>query len=506
MKGKQLRKALALIGGFVGSAAMAMGPAYATWSFATTASNTGTASVSVADSLPTPTITQSGSWLSQTAVIGLNLSHAPSSQFKEHLSTSASGYDATGASYSGKTLDAYSGNLALGHVNSASYSVSAWSQDTTDWPSPTATQTFSMPAPNNNMTCSITSPTGHYHVGETVGFVYTYTEASNPDVLANIANSVYANFIWTTDSTATSGGWSWLLSAFTKKSGVIGSGNPTTWTHADTNTISANATYYIRCQIRDGITGLYSTWKTIATVSPVEAAADITTSQQPHESLGISSNPSSWALSYRASVSFSYTDCGRYYTYYYYSTTNSKPAMPTDGFAGTNNGVWQRTGLTNSSFVVENLTSSYQTYYWWVWAGCNLTNTSTYSNAKSGTMSLSAAVEAPSCITAQNSVFMFTRDAGFGWKNNSSYIVDMTGQQTGDHSWGPDTKSSTSYAAGHGASFTAEWAGVTGGTIYSYCKITFSGVTSGWYKTWKDYNTGNSTPNSTSYYGTSNPT
>jgi hypothetical protein len=33
MKGKQLRKALALIGGFVGSAAMATGPAYATWSF-----------------------------------------------------------------------------------------------------------------------------------------------------------------------------------------------------------------------------------------------------------------------------------------------------------------------------------------------------------------------------------------------------------------------------------------------------------------------------------------
>jgi hypothetical protein len=40
---------------------------------------------------------------------------------------------------------------------------------------------------------------------------------------------------------------------------------------------------------------------------------------------------------------------------------------------------------------------------------------------------------------------------------------------------------------------------MTGGTIYSYCKITFSGVTSGWYKTWKDYNTGNATPNFTSY-------
>jgi hypothetical protein len=194
----------------------------------------------------------------------------------------------------------------------------------------------------------------------------------------------------------------------------------------------------------------------------------------------------------------------RYYTYYYYSTTNSKPAMPTDGFAGTNNGVWHRTGSTNSSFVIENLTSSYQTYYWWVWAGCSLTKTSTYSNAKSGTVSLSAAVAAPSCITAQNNQFMFTRGASFEWRNNSSYTVYMTGQQTGDYSWGPDTN--TAVAAGSSASFTRSWAGVTGGTIYSYCKITFSGVTSGWYKTWKDYNTGNATPNFTSYYGTSNPT
>jgi hypothetical protein len=80
----------------------------------------------------------------------------------------------------------------------------------------------------------------------------------------------------------------------------------------------------------------------------------------------------------------------------------------------------------------------------------------------------------------------------------------MTGQQTGDYSWGPDTN--TAVAAGSSTSFTRSWAGVTGGTIYSYCKITFSGVTSGWYKTWKDYNTGNAEPNSTSYYGTSDPT
>jgi hypothetical protein len=106
--------------------------------------------------------------------------------------------------------------------------------------------------------------------------------------------------------------------------------------------------------------------------------------------------------------------------------------MPTDGFAGTNNGVWHRTGSTNSSFVIENLTSSYQTYYWWVWAGCSLTKTSTYSSAKSGTVTLSAAVAAPSCITAQNNLFIFTRGASFEWRNNSSYTVNMTGQQTGD--------------------------------------------------------------------------
>jgi hypothetical protein len=385
MKGKQLRKALALIGGFVGSAAMATGPAYATWALSTTASNSMQADISVGGNLTAPTLTQSGDWLSQT----IKISNPNSSSVTTNYSGQASG---------SKTIDGSGSTIvSLGHPNVASYSISANLTDPSVWPSQTTTQSFSTPAPNNNMTCSITSPTGHYHVGETVSFVYTYTEASNPDVLANIASSVYANFIWTTDSTAddlytTSGCWVWLLSTFTR--------NSTTWTHTDTNTISANATYYIRCQIRDGITGLYSAWKTIATVAPVASTADITTSQQPHESLGISSNPSSWALSYRASVSFSYTDCGRYYTYYYYSTTNSKPAMPTDGFAGTNNGVWQRTGFTNSSFVIENLTSSYQTYYWWVWAGCSLTNTSTYSNAKSGTMSLSAAVAAPSCITA----------------------------------------------------------------------------------------------------------
>jgi hypothetical protein len=486
MKGKQLRKALALIGGFVGSAAMATGPAYATWAFSTTASNSMQADISVGGNLTAPTLTQSGDWLSQT----IKISNPNSSSVTTNYSGQASG---------SKTIDGSGSTIvSLGHPNVASYSISANLTDPSVWPSQTTTQSFSTPAPNNNMTCSITSPTGHYHVGETVSFTYTYTEATYPTVLAGIQSSVNANFIWTTDSTATSGGWNWSLNMFTHSG--------TTWTHTDINTISANATYYIRCQIKDGITGLYSAWKTIATVAPVASAADITTHQYLPDSPQISSNPSSWALSYRASVSFSYTDCGYYYTYYYYSTTNSKPAMPTDGFAGTNNGVWHRTGSTNSSFVIENLTSSHQTYYWWVWAGCNLTKTSTYSNAKSGTVSLSAAVAAPSCIAAQNSQFMFTRDGAFGWRNNSSYIVDMTGQQTGDHSWGPDTKSSNgSYAAGKGASFTASWAGVTGGTIYSYCKITFSGVTSGWYKTWKDYNTGNTTPNSTSYYGTSNP-
>jgi hypothetical protein len=488
MKGKQLRKALALIGGFVGSAAMATGPAYATWAFSTTASNSMQADISVGGNLTAPTLTQSGDWLSQT----MKISNPNSSSVTTNYS-----FVFVGQASGSKTIDGSGSTIvSLGHPNVASYSISANLTDPSVWPSQTTTQSFSTPAPNNNMTCSITSPTGHYHVGETVSFTYTYTEATYPTVLAGIQSSVNANFIWTTDSTATSGGWNWSLNMFTHSG--------TTWTHTDINTISANATYYIRCQIKDGITGLYSAWKTIATVSPVEAAADITTSQQPYASLGISSNPSSWALSYRASVSFSYTDCGRYYTYYYYSTTNSKPAMPTDGFAGTNNGVWHRTGSTNSSFVIENLTSSHQTYYWWVWAGCNLTKTSTYSNAKSGTVTLSAAVEAPSCITAQNSQFMFTRTASFEWRNNSSYTVDMTGQQTGDHSWGPDTN--TAVAAGSSTSFATGWAGMTGGTIYSYCKITFSGVTSGWYKTWKDYSTGNATPNFTSYYGTSNPT
>jgi hypothetical protein len=489
MKGKQLRKALALIGGFVGSAAMATGPAYATWSFATTASNTGTASVSVGGEIDTPSISASGGWLNQTVLFENNDDYIDGTL---HYSGYTSG--SAGVTVTHGPDNTYS--IALGHVGAGTYSYSAYMTSPNAWPSQMATQTFSMPAPNNNMTCSITSPTGHYHVGETVSFTYTYTEATYPTVLAGIQSSVNANFIWTTDSTATSGGWNWSLNMFTHSG--------TTWTHTDINTISANATYYIRCRIKDGITGLYSAWKTIATVSPVEAAADITTSQQPHASLGISSNPSSWALSYRMSVSFSYTDCGRYYTYYYYSTTNSKPAMPTDGFAGTNNGVWHRTGSTNSSFVIENLTSSRQTYYWWVWAGCSLTKTSTYSNAKSGAVTLSAAVAAPSCINAQNSQYVFTRSAFFEWRNNSSYTVDMTGQQTGDHSWGPDTN--TSVAAGSSTSFARSWAGMTGGTIYSYCKITFSGVTSGWYKTWKDYNTGNATPNSTSYYGTSNPT
>jgi hypothetical protein len=69
MKGKQLRKALALIGGFVGSAAMATGPAYATWAFSTTASNSMQADISVGGNLTAPTLTQSGDWLSQTIKI-----------------------------------------------------------------------------------------------------------------------------------------------------------------------------------------------------------------------------------------------------------------------------------------------------------------------------------------------------------------------------------------------------------------------------------------------------
>jgi hypothetical protein len=262
MKGKQLRKALALIGGFVGSAAMATGPAYATWAFSTTASNSMQADISVGGNLTAPTLTQSGDWLSQT----IKISNPNSSSVTTNYSGQASG---------SKTIDGSGSTIvSLGHPNVASYSISANLTDPSVWPSQTTTQSFSTPAPNNNMTCSITSPTGHYHVGETVGFVYTYEEASNPYVLANIASSVCANFIWTTDNTATSGGWDWMLNTFTHSR--LGF-----WTHTDTNTISANATYYIRCQIKDGITGLYSAWKTIATVSPVEAAADITTSQQP---------------------------------------------------------------------------------------------------------------------------------------------------------------------------------------------------------------------------------
>jgi hypothetical protein len=295
MKGKQLRKALALIGGFVGSAAMATGPAYATWSFATTASNTGTASVSVGGEIDTPSISASGGWLNQTVLFENNDDYIDGTLHYSGYTSGSAGVTAIQG-----PDNTYS--IALGHVGAGTYSYSAYMTSPNAWPSQMATQTFSMPAPNNNMTCSITSPTGHYHVGETVSFTYTYTEATYPTVLAGIQSSVNANFIWTTDSTATSGGWNWTLNTFTHSG--------TTWTHTDTNTISANATYYIRCQIKDGITGLYSAWKTIATVSPVEAAADITTSQQPYESLGISSNPSSWALSYRASVSFSYTDCG----------------------------------------------------------------------------------------------------------------------------------------------------------------------------------------------------
>jgi hypothetical protein len=266
MKGKQLRKALALIGGFVGSAAMATGPAYATWSFATTASNTGTASVSVGGEIDTPSISASGGWLNQTVLFENNDDYIDGTLHYSGYTSGSAGVTAIQG-----PDNTYS--IALGHVGAATYSYSAYMTSPNAWPSQTATQTFSMPAPNNNMTCSITSPTGHYHVGETVSFTYTYTEATYPTVLAGIQSSVNANFIWTTDSTATSGGWNWSLNMFTHSG--------TTWTHTDINTISANATYYIRCQIKDGITGLYSAWKTIATVSPVEAAADITTSQQP---------------------------------------------------------------------------------------------------------------------------------------------------------------------------------------------------------------------------------
>jgi hypothetical protein len=195
MKGKQLRKALALIGGFVGSAAMATGPAYATWAFSTTASNSMQADISVGGNLTAPTLTQSGDWLSQT----IKISNPNSSSVTTNYSGQASG---------SKTIDGSGSTIvSLGHPNVASYSISANLTDPSVWPSQTTTQSFSTPAPNNNMTCSITSPTGHYHVGETVSFTYTYTEATYPTVLAGIQSSVNANFIWTTDSTATSGGW-----------------------------------------------------------------------------------------------------------------------------------------------------------------------------------------------------------------------------------------------------------------------------------------------------------
>ena len=387
MKGKRIRKALALLGGFVGCGALAIGPAYANWVVKKTANTSIKPSISVGNRLAKPTMTQSGDWLSQKISFG-----CPSEEGMMVEATCESGMvlsDGTasaGRAIKNQAPSGDGGTMALGHVNSSSYSIKSFCSVQTGltWPSELNKQDFSMSKPNNNMTCAITSSTGHYHVGESVKTTYTYTEESNPAVLAAVTSSIYANFIWTTDNTDTNvdEGWSWSLSEFTHSG--------TTWTHTDSNTIDSNATYYIRGQIQDMLTELSSDWKTIATISPVYTAANIDTSWSTSWAIP-STNTSSYALANKATVFFNYSDCGAYYTYYYYSTTNSKPAIPSSFYSGYQ-GSWTRSGATNSSFVIENLAYASQTYYWWIWAACTTTGTSTYSSAKSGSVYLQAPI------------------------------------------------------------------------------------------------------------------
>lgn len=256
MKGKQLRKALALIGGFVGSAAMVAGPAYAAWAFNQTAGKAGTAKASVGGEIDTPLISASGGWLNQTVLFENNDGFIDGTL---HYS----GYTSGSADVTATQGDANMYSTALGHVGAATYSYSAYMTSPIAWPSQTATETFSMPAPTNNVTGRITSSQSQYYVGDSVKFSYTLSETSYPEVLAAISSSVYISFIWTTSSTSTSSSssWDWALSSFTRSG--------TSWSHTDSNAISTNSVYYVRCQVQDRLTGLSSEWKTIATVSPV---------------------------------------------------------------------------------------------------------------------------------------------------------------------------------------------------------------------------------------------